>query len=285
MKALNILKYYWHTTRSVSFMTRFVMANVYNFIPIKSLRKILSESSNKTYFFRTPFGNFLAGTTFGWYVLGPYYEQDIRNYIDKNIKEFSKDKSKVFIDVGAHIGRYAIELGKNYGYEVLAFEPSPETFRSLKINTLLSDVEQKVHLFNLGLGSRNSEMAFEHLSSGEGSDHVVDVKKNDKKNVKSGVKNDVKDSKIINVQITRFDDLDIPVNTKNIRLIMIDVEGFEYDVLYGMKDTLKKCSRVDLLVEIFDGNPKKAQTFKLMKELGFDEAVRVDSENWYFKKR
>lgn len=44
-----------------------------------------------------------------------------------------------------------IELAKNYEYFSVGFEPSPETFRMLQINTLLSKVEDRVTVFNIGL--------------------------------------------------------------------------------------------------------------------------------------
>ncbi len=44
-----------------------------------------------------------------------------------------------------------IELAKNYGYHSVAFEPSPETFKMLQVNTLLSGVEKNTTLINMGL--------------------------------------------------------------------------------------------------------------------------------------
>ena len=71
--------------------------------------------------------------------------------IDANIARFQSKKNKVFIDIGSHVGRYVIELAKNYGYHSVAFEPSPETFKMLQVNTLLSGVEKNTTLINMGL--------------------------------------------------------------------------------------------------------------------------------------
>jgi FkbM family methyltransferase len=76
----------------------------------------------------------------------PDYEPYIQDIINKNIE---KNPEAVIIDVGAHIGRHAIGITyQNINTQVHAFEPHPETFRQLKINTLLSGVEDRVICYN-----------------------------------------------------------------------------------------------------------------------------------------
>lgn len=103
---------------------------------------------NKTFLFRTPWGTYLAHTKNAWSVTQPGYEPEIREVIDANREKFGYEGEKIFIDIGAHVGRYVIELAKNYGYTSIAFEPSPETFKMLKVNTILSGVDEKVALNN-----------------------------------------------------------------------------------------------------------------------------------------
>src|SRR3972149_7010328 len=59
-----------------------------------------------------------------------FYETDLRKFFD--IRE------GVFLDIGANIGKYSIILGQNPKIKVIAFEPTPETFKILKKNIELN---------------------------------------------------------------------------------------------------------------------------------------------------
>gem|GEM_PF-6289741 len=129
---------------------------------------------HKPFIFKTPFGTFLGSTVNHRTVLIPDYEPEIQQVIKQNIETTMHQPEKVFLNIGAHIGRYAIELSKNYGYTSYCFEPSPMTFKTLKINTLLSDVEHKVNLFNFCLGENDGTTLFEYMSDNDASSKMID---------------------------------------------------------------------------------------------------------------
>jgi FkbM family methyltransferase len=62
--------------------------------------------------------------------------------------------SKVFIDVGANIGGYAIRAAKYC--KVYAFEPLPRNYKILKINEKLNNV--KINSYNLATGNKNGKV-------------------------------------------------------------------------------------------------------------------------------
>ncbi len=151
------LKHYWGSTRSIDMMWRFLLNETISVLSFLfrgidvSIKHRVYKFCNKPILFTTSWGTYLAHTADAWTVTQPNYEEEIRSIIDANIARFENDKNKVFIDIGSHVGRYVIELSKNYGYHSVAFEPSPETFKMLQVNTILSGVEDNVTLINRGL--------------------------------------------------------------------------------------------------------------------------------------
>lgn len=165
---------------SFDFMRRYlVLAVIYtlNTILLGSLGRLVAKAHklfHKPFIFKTPFGTFLGSTVNHRTVLIPNYEPEIQQVIKKNIEKTMHQPEKIFLNIGSHIGRYAIELSRNYGYTSYCFEPSPTTFRTLQINSILSEVEDKMHLFNFCLGNKEGMTLFEYISDNDASSKMVD---------------------------------------------------------------------------------------------------------------
>ncbi len=145
------------------------------------------------------------------------------------------------IDIGAHIGYYSLLFAKRVGPNgrVFSFEPVPENFALLRKNIQLNELSQ-VQVFPQAVFSDKKEISIavpdESPNSGEGSvihrhgarRYLVPAITLDSFCVPSGVRPDI---------------------------LKMDVEGAEYDVLLGAKETISRC-RPKLLIELhhFDGN-------------------------------
>ena len=70
------------------------------------------------------------------------------------LKELSS-KSKVFVDVGAHVGYYAVRMAKYYK-EVLAFEPNPFSVEVLQANIEINNLTN-VTVFPVALGDKTEQ--------------------------------------------------------------------------------------------------------------------------------
>jgi FkbM family methyltransferase len=243
-------------------------------LPDGKLKESLIRKQNKEYMFKTDFGTFMVFSIDSWDIIKPDYEIEIQKVLFANAKEFKRDKDKIFVDVGAHIGRYAIELSKNYGYNVLAFEPSRKTYNILKVNTILSNVEDKIHLFNFALGDKNATAEFVEVPLREAGNHV--------KSYTKGAHIKVKNDNLIEVK--KFDDLKLDINYNHIKLILIDAESFEYQVVKGMENTLKRLNDIDVVVEILNHVESKSKTMKYLTDLGF-RIKAIDDNNFLFYKR
>jgi len=80
---------------------------------------------------------------------GLYNEPKTFNFIMKQIRN-----CKVFVDVGANIGGYAIRAAKYC--KVYAIEPLPKNYKILKINEKLNNV--KINSFNIAAGNKNDKV-------------------------------------------------------------------------------------------------------------------------------
>ena len=162
-----------------------------------------------------------------------------------------------FVDVGAHIGRYSILMAKKGG-EVYSFEPISSTFKQLKLNPKANGVLDKIKAYNLALGPKKEkrDIFFNKAKYGEGS--LVQGEKGDKETI----------------QVDKLDNI-IKKKVEKPVILKIDVEGFEYEVLLGAKNFIRK-NKPEIIIEIWNQESRI-----LLSKLGYYE----EGEIWYPKKK
>ena len=138
------------------------------------------------------------------------------------IKKVCKPDS-VCIDVGCYKGEI-LTLMMKYAPEGrhIGFEPIPEQYNTLKIK-----FGYKADIYPYALGDENKEQTFQHVVSNPTYSGLKKRKYKGEENIQ-----------VISVQVRQLDE--VISNEIPIRLIKIDVEGGEYDVLRGGMKTLKK---------------------------------------------
>ena len=139
------------------------------------------------------------------------------------------DSDGWFLDLGANIGTTGIYFTKKIApnLKLLAFEPDPENFKLLRTNLILNDAEENSVIENFGLGEVESEMTLYRDKNNPGHNGVYS---ND-----TGVESET-------VKILPLDNYFDAQNmdAEKIKYIWIDTEGFEPQVLFGMKNILSK---------------------------------------------
>lgn len=193
------------------------------------------------------------------------YEPELKEVIEKNVLKNQKNPKNYFFNIGGHIGRWAIDLAYRHKYHGFVFEPSPETFRILQINTVLSRVQDYITLHHFALGDKEGSLQFEYFPSHDGGSRIkqTDIhQNNDVDTVEISVPVRVFDTMVANNEVSEE-------VIKNTRLIIMDVEGFEGSVLRGMQKTLQKFTNIDIIVEIFEHHPNKQDTIAFMESLGY----------------
>lgn len=139
-----------------------------------------------------------------------------------------------FVDVGAHVGNHSIFFAKycKSCQELLSYEPS-NAYRTLFDNVSRHGLLGKITTIRVAVGAKKGKCDVVNNSERPGQSTVIS--------------NDVGQNRMIAID-------DIEWNYPPV-LIKIDVEGTEYDILEGAKQTISKY-RPELFVETF-GEPEK----------------------------
>lgn len=143
-------------------------------------------------------------------------ESELRKYFDL--------KKGSFLDIGANVGKYSVIMGnklRGVG-KVFSFEPELSNLNSLKKNIELNKLNN-VSIVPMACSKERGRLEF-YIDKNNSGGHSL-VKKT---NQKIFVETDKLDSIVKSNKITE------------IKLIKIDVEGAEMDVLLGAKKILKK---------------------------------------------
>jgi FkbM family methyltransferase len=126
-----------------------------------------------------------------------------------------------FVDVGANVGVYSILASGVAKAKTLAFEPIPPTFRRLKRNVVYNELDQKVTLYNLGVGDKEEKLVFS--DSLDAINHVIHDP------AYSGPKTEIPVNSLDNI-----------LAEQPFHFLKIDVEGFEANVINGATQCLAK---------------------------------------------
>ena len=170
-------------------------------------------------------------------------------------------KGDVVLDIGANIGYYALIESQLVGAngKVYAVEPVRDNFELLKKNIRLNNLNN-VKTFQLAFGNCNEESQI-YISN---SCNLCSMKKQS-----TG-------GKIIGVQNVSEETVDaFFANKPSPSFIRMDVEGFEYEIICGMLQTLKGDIRI--LVELHPKylSEKMNELFQILMQNNF--RVRICS--------
>lgn len=151
---------------------------------------------------------------------------------------FRPKRGDVFVDIGSHVGKYTVQVAKIVGAEGLdvALEPHPETFKALRNNIELNDL-QNVIARNTAAWNRSGKLNF--CFGGSASEFSAHGKPG---------------KGTIEVEAKTVDELLIhDLKLQRVDWIKIDVEKAETEVLEGLKTTLKKL-KPKLFIEVWNRN-------------------------------
>lgn len=134
------------------------------------------------------------------------------------------DRDMTIVDVGANIGCTAL-LFSDLGKTVHAFEPSRTTYQFLSTN-LKSNGKGNVEAYNLGLGERDEKFQLSFAPENRSGGFIS--------NKTSATQGHVTED----VEIVSGDRFFSEQNIGPVDFIKIDVEGFELDVIAGLKEQI-----------------------------------------------
>lgn len=165
------------------------------------------------------------------------------------------------IDVGGNLGISAMGFRKlGFSNKIYIFEPNRFIFNTYIKNRLVKKYKN-IYGFNFALGNKNQLKSFYYPYYKDKCIHYFCSF--NKKYIQNSIDITFKKKKlkIINepIKIKVYDNLQLNCSPK---FIKIDVEGFDFEVIKGMKKTIKKYNPI-ILVEF-----NKSNFFKIKKILG-----------------
>ena len=170
------------------------------------------------------------------------YEIPLSNNIIEALKFYAskyniKNNKDIFmLDIGANVGWYPSLLGR-YGYTILCFEAFKRNYYVATKNYCYLNKNSNVIIITKGLGEKEKLCHYFKQDRNSGNGMVIcDDNKNNLNNKNLG-KMFKKNSE---VEITTLDSFKPYLSNKNIVLMKIDVEGYEYEVLKGGKELITK---------------------------------------------
>ena len=171
------------------------------------------------------------------------------------------ERAATFIDVGANCGFYSVLGGLwNPNLQVIAFEPVPSIFDSLKKNVRLNQLESRIHCEKVAL-SRESGKATLFLPRGEGRDiESTGTLATESWQSRKGAPR-------IEVETVRFDEYGAR-HPMRVDLIKIDVEDFEASVLEGMQEIIRR-DRPFIVCEILPRVHRNQRTLEIVEALNY----------------
>jgi len=133
--------------------------------------------------------------------------------VPTEISQYVPNK-RVVVQAGGNVGFYVKQYAELFE-TVYTFEPEPILFHCLNLNI----VSENVHKFQACLGDNNDFLSVGRYLSDVGSTHVTG----------GG-----------NIPTYKIDDLKLEICD----VIQLDVEGYEYNILKGAIDTIKRCKPI-----------------------------------------
>lgn len=178
----------------------------------------------------------------------PYLDILINEIFNDNYKIFEKglnfQKGDIILDIGANVGVFSILISKLFpDCLIYAIEPIPIIFNFLKQNLELNNINNVIPI----------------LTAIDKDNGYVNIKYNQ---FLGGSSSYIKEEEIensVNIGSITLSSLIKKINNR-IKLLKIDVEGAEYDIIYDDLDCLKN---IDFVVGEFHIN-------KYLKSLGYD---------------
>lgn len=192
------------------------------------------------------------------------YEKEQITFLKNEIK---KNKISTFIDIGAHLGFYSINLSNNLN--VYSFEPIKKNFNQLKSNVLINNFDN-IHIFNLALSNKKKKIEM----------WVSDIKRTGGFSVFNKNDEELKKYNLTYSELTQSDLADNMLDIKNSNIaIKIDVERHEEEVLLGASKLLTE-NKVIIQIEIFDERKKKV--FDILQSYKYQLYNNI-GKDYYFR--
>lgn len=199
------------------------------------------------------------------YLFGDYDREEIEWLLGK----VQDSQAALFLDIGSNIGAYSVIMSTlSPSLESKAFEPDQRNLAFLRANLVINELEDRVEVIEAAVGEVSGTTRFLESRA----DALFNTGKS------RVVSEEVQDANVRTVEKVTIDEY---LEAKGrILLLKVDVEGYEMDVIRGMKETLTS-NNCFLVIEVFPENLNDCD--ELMGELGYRRTVSFGSDDWGYE--
>ncbi len=155
----------------------------------------------------------------------------LHEYVDMRFVLDTLQAGDLFVDIGANVGSYTVLASKVCGARTIAVEPDPDTAHFLRRNIEVNGIGDQVRVVEAALGASAGTASF---------------------TVGRDTMNQVAHPGDANVREVVLNTLDNVLEGQVPRIIKIDVEGFEAEVLTGAAQTLADERLKAIITETLD---------------------------------
>ncbi len=198
---------------------------------------------------------------------GKEHEDIVKKTFMNNVNE-----GNTIIDIGANMGEFSLIAAKKVGHKgkVISIEPLNQAVTWLEKNYILN-------------GFSNYEIIEKAAGKNKG---TLTLYKRSESSKAGMLDPDISDKKLVNTGEIKVDTIDDIISSRNINqveMLKIDVEGYEYEVLCGCKNSFKEYKIKKIICEIHSSFLKKKgldknSIYEILKENGFSISVLDSSD-------
>jgi len=207
----------------------------------KSKNIIVSKNPEKSIKFYTPslIASFRSKTIFT-------KEPDTIDWLNENGSKYN-----CFFDIGANLGLYSIYYAKKFDAKVFSFEPSFKNLELFARNIRLNSLQEHITVISNPLSdkflvSKYFQGDFKAGAAEASFDNKRYIKEHEIKNKHNNVDKEKIFYNTLGISIDNLIDknlIDLP------KLIKIDVDGNEIEILNGCTNLLEKAKKISILIE------------------------------------
>ena len=213
-----------------------------------------------------------------------FFDYFHKKKIFKFLKRNNISNLDILLDVGAHKGESIISFGKNLNIKkIYSFEASQISFKIL--SKKIKDIkfkfpEMKIIIENIALGSSDKKIKIKHFNESSSSTiNKINIDSNYFKKKKkflygSKVSKYYKEFKVKQITLDNYLELK---GINKVDFIKIDTEGYEFEILNGLKKNIKHVN-VILFEHHYHDMIKKNYNFSdihmFLKENNFDQIYK-----------
>ncbi len=169
---------------------------------------------------------------------------------DKFVSKILK-KGNIVLDIGAHWGGFSVCFANLVGEEgkVYSFEPSSRNYRILNKNIKINKLKN-IQPFKYAVGNEEKIVKLKIASTSSGHNSIA--------------RDNLPFERVEEVKQIKIDNFLKEKGIKKINFVKIDVEGYELEVLEGMKETIKNQNDFWIFLEYSPSFMKKDKALRLL---------------------